>query len=263
MCNVNTDLFDFAFCGSDFNTQKLTYLKTLAQPEKWEFNNSYPNNILVSYIKHTFRKLANDRNNAEPCQKNKFIYIDDRNACFNTGLVTPKYQNIYAFFEKNRFSVGNSKEWYLKGFEVESSLNLETITLLPDRAKFFSSMDEIIYNTGSDLRVNIMHILEDNENVQRIPEGIRNSPYLVTLFEGALKLSKKIIDLNYKAAVPQYFNGRIQFLLPINLMDPEKTDLALAVEYINGFYSGRTCLTLDMAYNNARLIAKPTDWLTI
>ena len=31
----------------------------------------------------------------------------------------------------------------------------------------------------------------------------------------------------------------------------------------NGFYTGHTCLTLDMAYNNARLIACPnSEWLT-
>ena len=36
----------------------------------------------------------------------------------------------------------------------------------------------------------------------------------------------------------------------------------LAIFKENGFYSGRTCLTLDMAINNARLIAKPDDeWL--
>lgn len=51
---------------------------------------------------------------------------------------------------------------------------------------------------------------------------------------------------------------------------PSKADLALAVYKIKGkqpdgldsFYSGRTCLTLDMAINNARLIAKPDEeWL--
>ena len=37
---------------------------------------------------------------------------------------------------------------------------------------------------------------------------------------------------------------------------------SLAVGKDGGIYTGHTCLTLDMAYNNARLIAKPeSDWL--
>ena len=32
----------------------------------------------------------------------------------------------------------------------------------------------------------------------------------------------------------------------------------------NGYYQGHTCLTLDMAYNNARLIVKSeSTWLTL
>ena len=41
-------------------------------------------------------------------------------------------------------------------------------------------------------------------------------------------------------------------------------DLALVVtkNSSGNFYQGHTCLTLEMAYNNARLIAKPdSNWL--
>ena len=39
-------------------------------------------------------------------------------------------------------------------------------------------------------------------------------------------------------------------------------DLALVVEDHVGFYRASTCLTLDMAYNNARQLARPDrDWL--
>ncbi len=79
---------------------------------------------------------------------------------------------------------------------------------------------------------------------------------------GALEYAKIRIKENYKAAVPQYFNKKIQFLIPISLGDPSIVDLSLAVGKEGGVYTGHTCLTLDMAYNNARLIAKPeSDWL--
>ena len=36
----------------------------------------------------------------------------------------------------------------------------------------------------------------------------------------------------------------------------------LAVQREDGFYSARTCLTIEMAYNNARLICRPeTSWI--
>jgi len=51
--------------------------------------------------------------------------------------------------------------------------------------------------------------------------------------------------------------------LPLCLSDPEKADLALVVEKDpEGFYRASTCLTLDMAYSNARVLAKQDpDWL--
>lgn len=78
----------------------------------------------------------------------------------------------------------------------------------------------------------------------------------------ALEYARIRIKENYKAAVPQYFRGAIQFLIPISLGDPAIVDLSLAVGREGDIYTGHTCLTLDMAYNNARLIAKPeSDWL--
>lgn len=74
---------------------------------------------------------------------------------------------------------------------------------------------------------------------------------------------KKRVSSNYKLAVPQYFDDKIQLLLPLCLCSDEVFDMALAVTKKNGYYQGHTCLTLDMAYNNARLIAKPeNNWLS-
>ena len=36
----------------------------------------------------------------------------------------------------------------------------------------------------------------------------------------------------------------------------------ITIQREDGFYAARTCLTLDMAYNNARLICRPeTSWI--
>ena len=74
---------------------------------------------------------------------------------------------------------------------------------------------------------------------------------------------KKKVSANYKLAIPQYYEGKIQLLLPLCLEDDETPSLALTVTKVGNFYQGHTCLTLDMAYNNARLIAKPeSNWLS-
>lgn len=42
----------------------------------------------------------------------------------------------------------------------------------------------------------------------------------------------------------------------------EKPDLAITLRPMDGYYMGYTCLTLEMAYLNARLLARPTaKWL--
>lgn len=63
--------------------------------------------------------------------------------------------------------------------------------------------------------------------------------------------------------VLQYYEGKIQLLLPLCLMSDDKPDVAIAVTKKDNSYQGHTCITLDMAYNNARLIAKPeSNWLS-
>ena len=75
---------------------------------------------------------------------------------------------------------------------------------------------------------------------------------------------KKKVRSNYKVAVPQYYDSKIQLLLPLCLTSGSPNpDLALVVHKLNdSTYTARTCLTLEMAYMNARLIVKPqSDWL--
>jgi hypothetical protein len=60
----------------------------------------------------------------------------------------------------------------------------------------------------------------------------------------------------------KYYKGGIQLLLPLCIGNPQAGDLALVVENHDQLYRAATCLTLDMAYNNARQLARPDrDWL--
>lgn len=249
------------FCYLPDYNDKIEELVQLARKERWDYQTDLqdvPHKILVNYINHTFKRLFElQRKNSS----SNFIAAGSSWCCFNTGLFTENFEPIYAFMEPNdpRYST----KWKLKGFYKQSAHELRKIANLPNRAEYFDSVKDLIYDTHYELRVNIDHILEDERNRARIPSQYRDSPNLPMLFRGAaLEYAKIRVMENYKAAVPQYFHGKIQFLIPISLGDPTKVDLSLAVGKEDDIYTGNTCLTLDMAYNNARLIAKPeSDWL--
>ena len=255
----------------DFNLKSFAYLpnyedqienlKALAREERWDYIRDLQDvkhKILVNYINHTFKRLW-FLNKNKP--NGNYLYRENELFCFNTGLFTKNFEPIYALFVSQ--NTQHRQKWLLKGFYKESAYELRSIANLPNRAEYFDNISDLIYDTRLTLRVNIDHILEDENNKKRIPDEFKENKNLPMLFNGAaLRYAEIRIKENYKAAVPQYFKGRIQFLIPISLGDPSKVDLSLAVGKEGGIYTGHTCLTLDMAYNNARLIAKPeSDWL--
>jgi hypothetical protein len=62
--------------------------------------------------------------------------------------------------------------------------------------------------------------------------------------------------------VPQYHRGRVQLLLPICLRSASQPDLAAVIERMDGYYRVATCLNLDQALSNARLLGRLDDqWL--
>lgn len=90
----------------------------------------------------------------------------------------------------------------------------------------------------------------------------------------AVERAKKRVEWNSATAIPTYFPtyDTITFLLPLSLKPgnqsgKESFDLALAVGYgahgqNKNTYKAYTILTLDMAFNNARLVNRPaSDWL--
>lgn len=264
---IPSSIFEFAFFADWFGM--LNYLEEMAMPENWNFRTPSPerknqrNPILENYVLHTFGRLAKEYNEApDQATRNKKIFINGNKCCFNTGLMTRNHKDIYAYFETN--PTPGRQPWIFKGFWDDSSPYLADFHPLPLRAVYFKDISDLVYDTTLELRVNTAYILNDALNRGRIPEELRDLPYLPILFEGAIQFAIKKVRANFRAAVPQYYQDKIQFLLPLSLRHPDKVDLAFAVAKQDGYYIGTTCLTLDMAYNNARLIAKPdVPWLTI
>lgn len=241
------DLYDFMVWG-DYDA-KIEYLANMTD-ENWNFHEKTNNLILKNYLKYTTKKLE---------EENKIMTTD--NYCIiNTGLFTPYYEPIYIYAEKN---LSDSKQdWWFKSFSTSYDLGNLGITELPERANYFQDPSQLVFDVNCKINVQFKHIYDDEDNRNRIPREIVNSKNIHSIFKGAIDTMVKKVTANYKIAVPQYFNGKIQLLLPLCLVDESIPDLALVVTKVNNVYQGHTCLTMEMAYNNARLIAKPeSNWL--
>lgn len=94
--------------------------------------------------------------------------------------------------------------------------------------------------------------------------------FVTTRFRNAVTVALARVAWNYKTAIPVYYPTakKLQLLLPLALEDKKKIDVALVCNHVYkpeegvNNYEGRTIFTLQMAYNNARLITRPdSDWL--
>lgn len=218
-------------------------LSKLAIDENWS-NDTYPNNgILVNYMAKTYERLKNEGN----------VVLSEEYGLFNTGLFTKYFEPIYAYQPHNG-QVTFMTEYELSGIGIME---------YPERANYFKDPELLLFDWHYPVIVQYEHILESEGNINRLPKDIKENDNLAVLLDGAVNMMKRRISANYKLAIPQFFDNKIQLLLPLCLLSAEKPDLALVVTKVGNVYRGHTCITLDMAYNNARLIARPeNNWLT-
>jgi hypothetical protein len=246
-------LFDFAYLGPV--QARLDTLAALAEPEDWAYRRTpseYSKPILYNYLLYTYGRLA---------EEGKIATTDDGDsAAFNTGLVTINQEPIFALFETNK-NVGQ-QPWYLIGWFRRGQHQLGGFPKLPEMAHYFEDPGSLVFYPTKDFRENIEHIVEDNRDRFPEPYHSMDSYTLRTFLRGAIDNARDRARRNYKTAIPQYFRGTIQLLLPLCLSSASQAEMALVVENCGEFYRASTCLTLDMAYNNARQLARPDkDWL--
>ena len=264
------DLFEFAYVPNWFD--HLGTLAEVAMPESWRFthpvfplmNTDTP--ILERYIKYVFRKQVIDFNNfpyeADTECRDRTFYIRNEKACFNTGLFTKNYKSIYGCFSCNK-RIDALQDWYFRGFFDDASSDLKYVQSLPDKPGFPLPITGMTYFPPWDIRVNVNHILCDPENFARLPVEVQRAKNLSLLLETAVELARRKASFEPGIVVPQGYQGQVQFLLPMCLLDTEHTDIAMTLAPMEGYYLGHTCLTLEMAYMNARLIGRPVvPWLT-
>ncbi|TDN95393.1 DUF3825 domain-containing protein [Sunxiuqinia elliptica] len=243
-------------------------LSNLAQEENWDYLNDKTGNlpVLSSYITYTFKRIQNE-------DKIQYTTKSDgkKFACFNTGLATKKHEEIFAYFEHIDNYPGQrpAREGYLKRatwkfdrFDKESYRLMNYFKNRPELANYFQSAADLIYDTSKRLIPDFDHIADDREN--RFPPSFKSltKPQQIERIKATINTALTRVNRNYKTAIPQYYDGSIQLLLPLCLEDIEKTDVALVVAKEGEVYRANTVLSLDWAYNNARLLARPDrEWL--
>ena len=239
-------------------------LARMAQPENWDYilekTGGYP--VLSNYLFHTFRRLE---------EEGKIEYTEDPEgnpfACFNTGLVTEKQEEIFAYFVRStRKAQPNSyirnPKWMLKEFGRESHRMMSFFKRRPQLAHYFESPSDLIYDPSRRLVPDYEHII--GERMNRFPEEFRmkGKAELIARIRNAIHLAEKRVRRNYKTAVPQYYEGQIQLLLPLCMYSPNQVDMALVVAKEHEIYRANTVIPLDWACQNTRLLAPPDrGWL--
>jgi hypothetical protein len=104
MARFAEKLFDFAYV-SDMDS-RLQTLAEMAEPEDWSYKSTqqtHPNPVLFNYIQYTYMRLV---------EEDKIeVSVNAENTAFDTGLVTPNQDPIYALFSANR--IPDQQPWFL------------------------------------------------------------------------------------------------------------------------------------------------------
>ena len=231
-------------------------LAEMAIPEKWNYNfyqSKQQHPILKSYIEKTYERLRQERK----------VITHANKVLFNTGLINPYFKEIYVLGESD-------PDYPQRVINARPILEHDRIIFetfkneKPQMASFFTNITDVVFDTNLEVNTDDIHIIDDN--FERIPPEYQQmkKSQIFALFQAAIEFSRIMARRNYKLIVPQYYMGKIQFLMPIYLSGEFSgtPDCALVLEKLGNVYRGNTILTLDMAYQNARLIAQPdTTWL--
>src|ERR1017187_9286079 len=153
-----SDFFDFAFVPHV--DQRLDALAAMAEPEFWDYQSTQsPKNkpILNNYLRYTYSRLAEEEK----------IELSEDGQCvvFNTGLVTPNQEPIYAFFGRN--TIPDRQPWFLQDWRRRGDQDLVRFRQLPEMTHYLTAPASLVFDTSKDFRANIEHIVSDNK--ERFP----------------------------------------------------------------------------------------------
>ncbi|MDD4819291.1 MAG: DUF3825 domain-containing protein [Flavobacteriales bacterium] len=253
---------------TDYNLDLLDLADNICEKEDWDFIEKKLNGIpiLRSYMNQTCKQLVKQGRIIEAKSSYGEVF-----SYYNTGLVDAYQNEIYAFFQKNtKFSDNqpwgiNTPKWFFKEFNTDQSVYFKYFSIPAPMATYFeeTEVEKLVFNTTLSIIPSWEHLLKRKHRIDSIEVQKMTEQEFRDTIEDSITMAKKRIKRNYKTAIPHYYDGDIQFLVPLcQRQNRGKAIAAMVIEKEEQIYTVSTILTLDQAYNNARLLAKPDrEWL--
>ena len=274
----NGNKFHFGELYFDDERRAFAFLEDLAinsQPEDWVFQHKpakiqYP--ILKSYIENIFIVLKHE---SELGMENRLVYSKDRtHLLFNTNLLDRYAHEIWIILDVKKMN--NGKEMLLNPKRVKSERELSFIGFergaCPNPPSFFKHKEEAHYQKDWEIAYNYdtyEHIIQERQ--YRFAEEYRqlSSEELAGKLDEAIRFGVEMAKRNDHFVLPMYRpqKQQVQMLMPIylNRLAGGNPDFALvlSLDKENRYYLPETILSLEDAYQDARLISILDGmWLT-
>jgi hypothetical protein len=290
-------IFDYAKVA-DWDSRLQVLAEDLAEHERWTFRrvpDSSPLPVLDSYIRYTFLRVHEQ---AKITESDRLSCFNTGLLTANQEEIFGVFRISDVFDPSLPVGPGN-KKWFLTSWARAGDRQLTDFLQLPDLASYWTDPAELVFNPNLQVQLNLDHIIRDDLarfptelgghlDVNGVPTDLATSPDIeaeagepggvqtlpaptpeVTVplatrnaLEGAMKHSVRLAQRSYRIAVPQYYRGRIQLLLPLYLRSADRPDLALTLERHGAWYRAATVLYPDWAYRHARLLSRPnSEWL--
>lgn len=243
--------------------------------ENWKATNK---NRLGFYLKGLMLLIHKRQRDLpqEVIKGNGYTFSDNRRRMvINTGLLdsygnyiylidhTPPFAN---FYDKKVSIMNNKAELLNMGFDIKN------IRHMPEPIKIVDDIKELVFDGNIedfdfDDSIHISHIIK--ERIDRFPKKYRNESEVIisnkikTAIEQAVKISKT--DHTYMVPKYDFKRDTIQFLVPLHLdtSADETPELTLVIDRQNGIWVLYTVLYSDDAYDDARLVCRPTNtWIS-
>lgn len=289
-------IFDYAVVANW--DDRLKALAGMAEPERWTYvsiPDRSPAPILDSYLRNMFVQLHGQTKIAVSDDLSCFntgLLSPEQEEIFGVFAVSER-------FDPSRPEGLLNKKWFLKTWARSGDRILADFGVLPGLASYWINSADLVFNPALDVRPNIDHILRENLNrfpaelggevdINGAPTDLAAAPDADVdeteaiaqpqvadaearpaaplaariALDGAVKHSVRLAMRSYRVAVPQFYHGAIQLLIPLYMRTAARADLALVLEPHDTYYRAATVLYPDWAYRHARLLSRPnSEWL--
>lgn len=252
----------------DYKNSVLLLQTSLCEDENWDYiqKPTGGNPILRSYLNQTFKRVYDQGKIVEGTSSRGGNY-----SYLNTGLVDVFQNEIFAFFVENpKYTESaawgiKTPKWRFLEFNTDQSDYFKYFNEIPEIATYFEETEtkKLIFDTTITIRPNWDHLNQRKKRVASDEIQKMTEQDFRDAIEDSITMARKRIKRNYKTAIPHYYNNDIQFLVPLcERKNRGKALAAMVIQKTEQIYEVTTILSLDQAYNNARLLAKPDrEWL--